>query len=297
MAEFLKTSELAPEFSKVADTDMYMRLLSACLSVMKTTFQISTYLDAFIVLYQQVSSHSIEKITNDYITELDKTMAQCGGKTSRNSKVPLHWSVCLSDRDSVEVDMGRSEGPVYPHGLEALFESASIFTFAARVCFLPYMESVSYDDKVNSVLFTLEAWAPTIWHHGSHETPTVGLVPPATRRDILLALMRSPEASEVLDGILLVISHESVNVHENLAVLIAIALTTSRHPQRLMQNGLFEHYSREEVIACLHRSNDTRNRDLGVKMNTSEYEIEHEEKPLTLQWAGMQVQYRWRPYE
>ena len=300
VADFLKTSEIASDLQKEADTDLKIRLMSACLSVMKTTIhlKLGIYLDAFVALYRQVSSGSMENMIC-YIAELDKTMTQYQKVYVGHSEHPLHWSVCLSPQDSVEVNMGRSFGPVYPYGLRPLLESADLVTFAARVCFKRYLEAISYEDTVTLVLYTLEGWATALWSKtGVNDAP----IPLSDRRDVLLALLSNAsqaasETVELLDGILLVMVRDDYDLSEDFAVLIAAFLTTSRDPQRLVENGLFEHHSREDIVTLLHHSNDPRNRELGDAMGKAKYKPRVEKQLRTLHSDGVKIQYDWRPFE
>ncbi|KAH7394011.1 hypothetical protein DE146DRAFT_765582 [Phaeosphaeria sp. MPI-PUGE-AT-0046c] len=281
VAEFLKSDDVASELHSMTNLDLNTKLLSSCLHVLKIcgslgpTGPLFYHLDYFIKIYRAAASQAHTSL-DSFVIELDRTMAQCQ-YTPYNIWNPYrHWSGQL--QDSHEISMGMYLGPLDPMELESTLQHANIFTFAARVCFLPFLRSHCPGDTsqlVNCVCYALESWAREMWSARCREdTTTIELTALCDRRSTLLLLLTRLALSadddyhhlvlEIADRFLRDFTRLELGIA--MSVLMAAFLLHAPDPLLLVGHALFQNHDVNQISQILCRDDDVQNQILGYQL-------------------------------
>jgi hypothetical protein len=283
VAEFLVSDDVTAELQSLATFESNVKLASACVYVLKIcgslgpTGPLFYHFDHFIKIYRAASSQSSTRL-NSLVITLDETMSQFQHQYGI-WRPDRHWSAQL--QDDHEVSIGMFSGPVEPMVFDANLDRADLFTFSARVCFLPFLQSFCPSNShqlAACISYALESWARDLWTAATADdraTATKHITLPE-RRDTLLFLFQrlsvaaGEDCDEVLMGIIENLLHEftAFQLDEELSVLLAGLLVTLRSPGDLVESAWFQTFKVKDISRVLCNSDDTQNHVLGNQLRS-----------------------------
>lgn len=281
VAEFLKSDDVASELHSMTNLDLYTKLLSACLHVLKIcgslgpTGPLFYHLDYFVKIYRAAASQARTSL-DGFVIELNRTMARYQHAPYHLWTPDRHWSGQL--QDSHEIAMGMYLGPLDPMELESTLDHADIFTFAARVCFLPFLRTNCPGEKVqvaNCLSYALESWAREMWSAKCREeTATLELTALCDRRSTLLFLLTRLAESANVDYHRIILElfakflrdFTRLELGIDMSVLLAAFLLHAPDPLLLVGLTLFRPHDVNQISRILCRDDDVQNQILGYQL-------------------------------
>lgn len=267
VAEFLQFGEVwneMCEMTKVGGFDPFVSLASASLSMLKIGSKFDTN-SMYVLSYAKITATFCREATNmsgasmsQYVDSIEQTMK--GRQVEKGEMIGsnVHWSLHLYAMDTID----RLE-------YETLFESASIFSFAARMGLIKYLNE-SYDptrldspNRATSIIYALKSWTEICFRP----------VPLCYRTDTLLFLLQHdcrPE-DKILDERIWEFTRAQVipkmyNDPEELAQLLAILITNARDPHVIISACQHKYDLKQIARSLRYHHPDFEIKNLGQKM-------------------------------